>query len=220
MITRLHYISQGKTAQNHLDNIERMCISGAELIQLRLKDYGPETILETAISAKELCDRFRAKLIVNDYIQVANDIGAYGLHLGKEDCCPIEARELVGDKMIIGGTANTLQDCEVLSQKGVDYIGLGPYRFTSTKKNLSPVLRLKGYQKILEELQRKEIRLPIIAIGGIRLPDISGLLESGVFGVAVSGLLTSDTHPGELINQLNFELNKGNYEYRYIKNSR
>jgi len=212
MISKLHYISQGKTPEEHLYNIERMCAADADWVQLRLKDCCPETVLETAISAKEICDAVGAKLVINDHVMIAKDVAAYGLHLGSEDCCPVKARTLVGDKMIIGGTANTLDDCMRLVQKGVNYIGLGPYRFTKTKKNLSPVLELQGYHQILTAIQELKINIPIIAIGGLQIKDIPLLLDTGIHGVAVSGLLTSNKNPDKLIDQMNLEFEKLIYE--------
>ncbi|MBZ9729894.1 thiamine phosphate synthase [Salegentibacter sp. JZCK2] len=193
MISNLHYISQGETPKEHLENIRRMCAAGADWIQLRLKNEAYETVLETAKAAKEICDQFQVKLIINDFPEVVKEVNASGVHLGKEDNCPLEARKLLGPNKIIGGTANTLEDCERLCEKQVDYIGLGPFRFTTTKKNLSPILGPAGYRKLLSNLRAKGKSIPVIAIGGIIPEDLPVLAESGVNGVAISGWLT--THP-------------------------
>lgn len=193
MISNVHYISQGEMPEEHLENIRRMCVAGTDWIQLRLKNESFETVLKTAKSAKEICDSFQVKLIINDFPEVAKQIDAHGVHLGKQDRCPVEARGLLGTNKIIGGTANTLEDCEGLCEKQVDYIGLGPFRFTTTKKKLSPILGAEGYQKLLSRLRASGKSVPIIAIGGITPGDLSALAESGVHGVAISGWLT--THP-------------------------
>lgn len=193
MISNLHYISQGETPEEHLENIRKMCAAGADWIQLRLKNKPFEVVLETAKAAKEICDGFQVKLIINDFPEVAKKVDAAGVHLGKQDNCPSIARKLLGPGKIIGGTANTLEDCEGLCEKQVDYIGLGPFRFTTTKKNLSPILGAAGYQKILGSLRAVGKSIPVIAIGGITPDDIPALAETGVHGVAVSGWLT--THP-------------------------
>ena len=130
---------------------------------------------------------FQAKLIINDHYKIAKEIKADGVHLGKTDECPLKVRAFLGASFIIGGTANTLEDCQILLDKKVDYIGLGPYQFTKTKKNLSPVLGIEGYKILLEELQTKT---PIIAIGGIALEDISKIINTGIYGIAVSGAIT------------------------------
>ncbi|KAF9660111.1 thiamine phosphate synthase [Tenacibaculum sp. Mcav3-52] len=189
MISKLHYITQGKTPEEHLENVQRACASGAEWVQLRLKNLDPKTILKTAQKAREITSHFQTRLIINDYYKVAKEIKADGVHLGKTDTCPLKAKEYLGDLYIVGGTANTLEDCKMLLEKKVDYIGLGPYQFTETKKNLSPVLGTTGYQMLLEELKTTT---PIIAIGGITIEDVSEVINTGVYGVAVSGAITQN----------------------------
>ena len=114
------------------------------------------------------------------------------VNLGKTDLCPLDARILLGKNKIIGGTANTLDDCINLVQKKVNYIGLGPYQDTNTKKNLSPILELKGYQNIIRNLRNMNINIPIYAIGGIVVKDFDLLKNVGVSGLAVSSLLTGN----------------------------
>lgn len=189
MVSKLHYISQGATPQEHLNNIQSACASGIELVQLRLKDVNEKRVLETAKKAKEITDHFQTRLIINDYYKIAATIKADGVHLGKSDICPTIARKELASWQIIGGTANTLEDCQTLIDKKVDYIGLGPFRFTNTKDNLSPVLGEKGYLTILEELKTDT---PIIAIGGITQNDVLDIMITGVYGIAVSGEITRD----------------------------
>ncbi len=189
MISKLHYISQGKTPEEHLQNIQSACTAGADWVQLRLKNLAPKTILETAKKAREITGHFQTRLIINDYYKVAKEVKADGVHLGKEDACPKKVKEYLGKFYKVGGTANTLEDCRVLLDKKVDYIGLGPYQFTATKKKLSPVLGLTGYQVLLDELKTD---IPIIAIGGIELLDVTQIIQTGVFGVAISGAITKN----------------------------
>ncbi|WP_299383978.1 thiamine phosphate synthase [uncultured Lacinutrix sp.] len=189
MLSKLHYISQGKTSQDHLGNIQKACANGAELVQLRLKDMAIETILETAEKAREITSQFNVKLIINDHYKIAKAVNADGVHLGKTDACPLIVRAYLGEQFIIGGTSNTLEDCKVLIEKGVDYIGLGPFQFTETKKNLSPVLGIEGYKQLIDKLEKDT---PIIAIGGICMEDVSAIIKTGVYGIAVSGTITKD----------------------------
>ncbi|RKR13295.1 thiamine-phosphate diphosphorylase [Maribacter vaceletii] len=201
IIPKLHYISQGESPQEHLNNIQKACTSGAELVQLRLKNVSEKKILKIAMKAREITGHFQTRLIINDYYKIAKEVKADGVHLGKKDTCPIEARKSLESWQIIGGTANTLQDCEALVTKGIDYIGLGPYRYTTTKENLSPVLGILGYQAILDELKADT---PIIAIGGIVTEDVSEILKTGISGIAVSGEITRDFNKiGEFHNLLN-----------------
>jgi thiamine-phosphate pyrophosphorylase len=189
MISKLHYISQGGTPEEHLENIQKACASGVELVQLRLKGFDDKTVLETAKKAKEITERFQTRLIINDYYKVAAELKADGVHLGKSDTCPTVARKELASWQIIGGTANTLEDCKTLIDKKVDYIGLGPFRFTKTKDDLGPVLGEKGYLTILKELKTDT---PIIAIGGITQNDVLDIIITGVHGIAVSEEITRD----------------------------
>ncbi|MBL4643265.1 MAG: thiamine phosphate synthase [Flavobacteriaceae bacterium] len=189
MISKLHYITQGETPEIHLENTEKACASGAEWIQLRLKDLPEATVLETAKKAREITAQFQTRLFINDYYKIAKEVKADGVHLGKSDACPLEVRKHLYSWQLIGGTANTLEDCQVLIDKKVDYIGLGPFRFTETKDNLSPVLGEQGYVTIVEGLKTE---IPIIAVGGITLHDILDIMITGVYGIAVSGEITRD----------------------------
>ena len=142
---RIYYISQGETPEEHLNNIWNVCDQGCHLIQLRLKDTSDEEYLETAKKALEICDSFNAKLIINDNVFVANQIDCFGIHVGKNDAKPTSIRKDIGENKIIGGTANTLEECLILVEQKIDYIGLGPFKFTETKKVLSPILGLEGF---------------------------------------------------------------------------
>ena len=159
-------------------------------MQLRLKKVSYEEYLETAIAAKEICQKHQVKLTINDNTQVALESKADGLHLGKQDMSPSEARKIVGD-IIIGGTANTWEDIVYLAEQKVDYIGLGPFRFTNTKETLSPILGIEGYDKLLQKMKIAKIDIPVLAIGGIELEDIQYIVDIGVWGIAVSGLLVN-----------------------------
>jgi thiamine-phosphate pyrophosphorylase len=206
MIGKLQYISQGETPEEHLQNIKSACASGAFWVQLRLKNLDVNIILETAKKARVITHHFKAILIINDYYKIAKEVEADGVHLGKKDSCPLEVRTYLGPAFIIGGTANTLEDCKNLLAKKVDYIGLGPYQFTKTKKQLSPVLGIAGYKSLFGVLNTKT---PIIAIGGIGLSAVGDILKIGIYGIALSGAITKDFKSisifNEIINVLNSE---------------
>jgi len=207
LIDQLHYISQPPENGTHLTAIEKVLRSGGKWIQLRVKEQAENAVLELAIRASRLCEQYGAKLIVNDYPELALKSGAYGVHLGLDDMPVREARAILGADKCIGGTANTFADICRRVEEGVDYIGLGPFRFTSTKKNLSPVLGLEGYEKLMQQVSNAAINLPIIAIGGIQIEDIPAILQTGIYGIAVSGLLTLEDNPAESIRLLYQEMN-------------
>lgn len=187
MISRLHYITQDLPDLSHSQLAEFACKGGADWVQLRVKDRSYSEWLQIAQETKLTCLKYGAKLIINDNVQIAKEIGAYGVHLGKEDMNPQEARKILGKNFIIGGSSNTLEDIERLIADRVDYIGIGPLRFTNTKEKLNPILRLEGIARLQKPLRLlKSGPPPLIAIGGIKLEDIEPLMSIGIHGVAVS----------------------------------
>lgn len=168
---------------------------GCRHVQLRMKDATEAEVERTARQALRMCGDFGARLYIDDFPAVCRAVGAAGVHLGKTDMPPVEARKIVGDQAIIGGTANTFDDIAALHRQGVDYIGLGPFRFTETKKNLSPVLGLEGYRSIMRACREHGIGLPVVAIGGIASADIPAILATGVSGIALSSSILAASDP-------------------------
>lgn len=191
-ISRLQYISQGKTALEQEYNINKALDNGADWIQIRFKNAAEREVLKLSERTLKSCQSYKAICIINDSVAIAKQTGANGVHLGLTDTKITEARALLGLDKIIGGTANTLDHVNQRIQEGCDYIGLGPYRFTSTKEKLSPILGLEGYTQIIEALPVNTP--PIFAIGGITLDDIELIRETGIYGVAISGLITTQPH--------------------------
>lgn len=168
---------------------------GGRWIQLRMKDTPTEVIISRGKELLHLCRSYQAVLLVNDTPQLAVAIGADGVHLGQNDMPPPEARCMVGEAAIIGSTANTLDQIADRNDGQTDYVGLGPFRFTTTKKNLSPTLGTSGYRTILDRMHREKIFLPVVAIGGITLSDVEELATTGVTGIALSGAITGADDP-------------------------
>ena len=169
--------------------------AGGRWIQLRMKDASAEVIVCRGKEMLALCRKRRAVLVVNDAPQLAVAIGADGVHLGQADMPPIEARRIIGDGAVIGSTANTFEQIAARNDGETDYVGLGPFRFTTTKKNLSPVLGTEGYRTILGRMRTENIPLPVVAIGGIELPDIPQIMRTGVDGIALSGAIARADSP-------------------------
>jgi thiamine-phosphate pyrophosphorylase len=190
-ISRLHFITHEGEGFSHVNLVEDACKGGADWIQLRVKDKSFEEWKSIALDVLEVCESYGAKLIINDNVELAQQIRPYGIHLGKTDMDPKQAREILGRNVVIGGTANTFEDIQRLAKAKVDYIGLGPFRFTATKKNLSPVLGLEGYKRILTQMKINKIDIPVIAIGGIDINDLKDLFEIGIHGVALSSAVNA-----------------------------
>lgn len=206
MLDKLQYISQGNTIEEQLNNIKKALDNGCPWIQLRFKTKNEMNLFNLAESAKILCDDYSAKYIINDNVYLSKKMNADGVHLGLDDMNIEEARTILGKSKIIGGTANTFEHVLQRAVENCDYIGLGPFQFTTTKEKLSPILGLEGYRSIIEQMKSNNIEIPVYAIGGIALENVASLMETGIHGIAVSGLITQSKKPSELITQLKEKL--------------
>ena len=178
MIPKLHYISQGNSAREHLEHIQKACTAGAELVQLGLKNVSDKKLLKLAQEVREITSHFQTRLIISHNYKIAKEVKADGVFVEQADTCPSIVRKYVYTWQLIGATANNLQECETLMAKEVDYICLKPFRST-TKNTIYTVLGLNGYTAIVEALNTKT---PIIGAGGITTVNImpgSGHLMSG-----------------------------------------
>ena len=198
----VQFITHYTEKYSYLDSVRIALEGGCRWIQLRMKDASPEEILPIAEEALAMCREYHATFIIDDHVELAKQIKADGVHLGKLDMPIAEARRILGKDFIIGGTANTFEDVLAHYQAGADYIGCGPFRFTTTKKNLSPVLGLEGYRHITLQMKEAGIHLPIVAIGGITQKDIPSLMETGITGIALSGSILQAEHPIEEMKEI------------------
>jgi thiamine-phosphate pyrophosphorylase len=208
MTMDIQFISHQNEHYSYIDGIKMALEGGCRWIQLRMKDASDQEIIDVANIVRPWCRQYRAKFILDDYVLLVKVVGADGVHLGKNDMPLDEARQWLGSDFIIGGTANTFEDAERLHCLGADYIGCGPYRFTTTKKNLSPILGPDGYRCIVRHMNDAGWHIPIVAIGGIVSEDIPEVMSTGVDGIAVSGVVLNDPHPSEKIKSLILEVLK------------
>ena len=182
-ISKLQFITDSVPAA------ELACRGGVRWVQLRAKNRPAAAWRQLALDVQAVCRHYGAMLLINDNPALALAIGAAGVHLGQQDMPPAEARDLLGPDFIVGGTANTFADIEKLVAAGVDYIGLGPFRFTTTKEKLSPLLGLAGYTDVLAQCRAAGFTTPVVGIGGIGLADVAALLATGLHGIAVAGAI-------------------------------
>ena len=191
----IQFISHHNDKYSYIDGIRLALEGGCRWIQLRMKEASDEEARDTALEAQALCKSSNATFIIDDRVGLAKDIKADGVHLGKNDMPVGEARQALGSQAIIGGTANTIDDIKRLCQAGADYIGCGPFRFTTTKKKLAPQLGIEGYRDIVEKVRAAGVALPIVAIGGIVLDDIDALMATGINGIAMSSAIINAPDP-------------------------
>lgn len=193
----IQFITHSNNRYGYVDGARLALEGGCRWVQLRMKEATEAEFMDAAAEIGRLCKEHGATFVLDDHVEWVEKTGADGVHLGKNDMPIDKARKILGNDKIIGGTANTFEDVERLYRQGADYIGCGPFRFTTTKKNLSPVLGLEGYQHIVDQMKSHGINLPIVAIGGILVSDIKSILATGVSGIAVSGGILNAENPVE-----------------------
>ena len=183
----LQFITHKAGGYDELSGAEAVLRGGCRWVQLRMKDASDEEFLSAG----------------RKLVRLVEELGADGVHVGKNDMPVDEVRRLLGPGRIVGATANSFPDIEAAAARGADYIGLGPFRFTSTKQKLSPILGLEGYRSVMSACRDAGIVLPVVAIGGIMAEDIPGLMAAGVHGIAVSGgLLRAEDTSAETCRML------------------
>ena len=198
----IQFITHQNDCIGYAEGAKMALEGGCKWIQLRMKDATDDEVRSVAAEIQPLCKQTEAIFLLDDRVELARELHADGVHLGKNDMPVDEARRVLGEEFIIGGTANTFEDIERLASQGADYIGCGPFRFTTTKKNLAPVLGLEGYRDIIENMRRAGIDIPVVAIGGITASDIDDILATGVKGIAVSGSVLTAENPVAMMRTL------------------
>ncbi len=195
----VQFITHCTERYTYIDSVRIALAGGCRWIQLRMKDASMRDLYNAALEAKRMCQEAGATLMIDDHVDVALAAHADGVHLGQNDLPVREARKLGGKDFIVGGTANTFEQVRAHATDGADYVGCGPFRFTTTKQGLAPVLGLDGYRSVVERMRQEGIQLPIVAIGGIGCDDIKELMSTGVSGIALSSsVLRSDDPVAEM----------------------
>jgi thiamine-phosphate diphosphorylase len=194
-MNNIQFITHENQRFGYVEGAEMALRGGCKWVQLRMKDATDNKFLSIGRKVAVLCRSYNATFLLDDRVHLVTELGADGVHLGKNDMPISEARRILGNEKIIGGTANTFADVQHLAAQGADYIGCGPFRYTPTKRNLAPILGLEGYRNILKQMQQVGISLPLIAIGGIVSTDIAALRDIGVSGIAVSGAVLEAADP-------------------------
>lgn len=205
---KVQFITHYTERYSYLDSARMALEGGCRWIQLRMKDAAENEILPVAAEVRKLCNDYGAIFIIDDHVELVKEIRADGVHLGKNDMPVVEARRILEEEYIIGGTANTYEDVKKHWLDGVNYIGCGPFRYTTTKQKLSPILGLEGYKEIIRQMRADNINLPIVAIGGITFADIPSVMQTGVTGIALSGTVLRADNPVEEMQRILTETNQ------------
>ena len=177
------------TNYNLYKSVEDAIIGGATMIQLREKNTTTRDFIEKAKKIKDICAKYEVPLIINDRVDVALAIDSDGVHLGQDDMDISFARKILGQDKIIGISASNLQEAQIAEKGGADYIGVGAMYSTNTK--------IDADMTTMEELKiiRKEVKIPIVVIGGINQKTIPDFKDTDIDGLAiVSAIASSDNH--------------------------
>jgi len=188
-IEKLHYITHDIPHLSHIEQVQQACEAGAKWIQYRCLSKTDEELLQDINAIAEICDDWGSTLIVTDHVHLNGKADIQGFHIEDMDADFIALRKLVGNDITLGGSANTVRNLIRLAQDGADYAGFGPYATTDTKPNDYPLLGLEGYHDAIGELHSQGISLPVLAVGGIKIYDVEALMQSGIYGIAVSGAI-------------------------------
>jgi thiamine-phosphate pyrophosphorylase len=193
-IGRFHVLTDTQLQDrfSHQELVELAITGGADTIQFRQKRGNTREMILAAREMQALCRKAGVPFIVNDRLDVAMAAQADGVHLGQDDFPIPLAREILGEEVIIGGSAGTLEEARKCLREGADYIGFGPVFPTTSKDDAGPASGLA----LLEQVVR-EIPLPIIAIGGIGLHNARQVMEAGAYGIAVISAVCCQESPQE-----------------------
>ena len=200
---KLQFITHFTDTYSYLDSARMALEGGCRWVQLRMKHASDEETEAVAVEVQKLCRTYGATFLIDDRVELVRKLKADGVHLGKNDMPIAEARKILGKDFLIGGTANTFDDVQAHYEAGSDYIGCGPFRYTTTKQKLSPILGLEGYKEIIRKMQEEKIcHLPVVAIGGITFADIPAIMQTGVTGIALSGTVLRADNPVEEMRKI------------------
>ena len=165
----------------HSQQVLGFCEGRRRVYPIQIKKLSNQDFLYEANRSVEICKHYDVKIIINDAVQVAKEVDADGVHLGLEDMSVLKAREILSESKIIGATIHSDHEINDSIMAYADYIGMGPFRQSSTKTNLTPVLNEFEYRSMIKQVDPK----PVYLIGGIELEDFALNSKLGNHGIAV-----------------------------------
>ncbi len=191
-IEKLQFITHDIPQHSHIAQVEIACQAGAKWIQYRCLTKSDGELLADLNTIAGICDDWGTTLIVTDHVHLKGKADIQGFHMEDMKTDFISLRKKLGDEFTLGGSANTTENLIRLATEGADYAGFGPFATSTTKPNNLPLIDINGYSNAMKKLESLNIELPIIAVGGIKLIDVSALLKAGVHGIAVSSAINQD----------------------------
>lgn len=197
-VSKFHYLTQDLKGTSHVNQAKTACEAGANWIQYRCMTKDDEGLIEEIDKIAQICDDWGATLIITNHYHLLKDVDAQGVHIEDFDADLKEIRRKIGDDKTLGASATNIERLLTLQETGVvDYCGYGPFAHTNTKPNNKPLLGFYGYR----ELKKHPVEIPVIAVGGIMLSDVDALLETGVYGIAVSAAVNLSVDPAGAVKE-------------------
>lgn len=173
-----------------LEIVQAAVNGGVTCVQLREKDCSTREFIEQALTIKHFLDTRQVPLIINDRLDVALAVAADGIHLGQTDMPLESARKIAGPSMLIGISAESVQDAVEAETGGADYLGVSPVYATPTKTDTAPPLGLEGLREI-----RQRVKIPLVAIGGLNSANAAEAIRNGADGIAVVSAVVAAADP-------------------------
>jgi thiamine-phosphate pyrophosphorylase len=197
-ISKFHYLTQDLPHRTHVQQAEIACSAGANWLQYRCLTKTDDELIDEINQIADICDEWGITLILTNHYHLLDKVDAQGVHIEDFDADFKAIREVIGEDKTLGGSATNVDALLRVEATGVvDYCGFGPFAHTDTKPNNSPLLGFEGYR----QLQKHNIEIPAIAVGGIQLTDVEHLIETGIYGIAVSAAVNKALDPGRALKE-------------------
>jgi len=197
-ISRFHYLTQDLPDRSHMEQASIACTAGANWLQYRCLTKTDEELIDEINQIAEVCDEWGMTLIITDHYHLLDRVDAQGVHIEDYDADLRAIRAHIGEDKTLGASATNIERLLKVQASGVvDYCGYGPFAHTDTKPNNEPLLGFEGYRQLIEQ----PVELPIIAVGGIQLTDVEHLLQTGIYGIAVSAAVNRAIEPGRAVKE-------------------
>jgi len=202
-ISKLHYLTQDLPNRSHIDQAQNACEAGAKWVQYRCLTKNDEELLNEIDLIASICDDWGATLVITDHIHLLGQADIQGIHIEDMQADFKAIRSKISPDITLGASANTIDDIRRIAASGVvDYIGCGPFAATQTKPNDYPLLGIEGYKTICDLMQQEGISTPLLAVGGVTATDIDSLLQTGIYGVAVSAAVNLAPNPSAAFKEI------------------
>lgn len=198
-ISRFHYLTQDLPQNSHREQVAMACEAGANWIQYRCMSKPDDEMVDEINEIAEICNDWGATLIISNHYHLLDRVDAQGVHIEDFDADLLTIRKIIGEDKTLGASAtNIIRLTEIQNTGLVDYCGYGPFAHTDTKPNNYPLLGFEAYRDLQ---QHPEITVPIIAVGGIQLQDVEPLINTGIFGIAVSAAINLAIDPAQALKE-------------------